>query len=112
MLNGERTTFGSNIPSPSGASRELFHGYESPTKEAALVEAPDIISSYFSNAIGWSRWASHPEANQPNSPAHSTHSWGISPLRGNHFNNNQNLDNYDDKYEHMNNNDGGHLVVH
>jgi len=112
MLNAERSTFGSNIPSPPGSVRPLFHGYESPAKESALSTAEDAEGSYFAASIGWNRWAPFSVENKPNHPAYSTHSWGISPLRGNHYNNNQNLDNYDEKYEHMNNaSAGGRLVL-
>ena len=78
MLNSEVAKFGTNIPSPTGAPNSL-----------------DPTGDYHSNQRPWSLFA-EPAPIAPNFQV-ATHAVGLSPLRGSHYENNQNLDKYSNK---------------
>ena len=90
MLNSERATFGNNIPSPLGSSRQPFAGFASPEKASAIVGVS--ASTYNSLNEEWSRFA--PDFGSVPNFREATHAVGLSPLRGDHSTNNMNLDKY------------------
>jgi len=97
MLNSERETFGGNIPSPTGAIRSPYPGWSSPEKEAALdgVQA----DAYSSGTVNWARFAPAREI-LPNFHD-ASHALVLSPLRGDHYSNNHNLDRYPKKEDNF-----------
>ena len=86
----QRAPFGTNIPSPTGSERKVYAGFESPAKDKALVESPSQ-AEYSTTTSPWARWAAPPLDTSPNFRA-ASHSHALSPLRGDHYRNNANLD--------------------
>ena len=90
FLLSQRGAFGENIPTPTGSELKSPYGFDSPEKQTALMESTPT-AEYFTQVMSWTRWPAPPTETKPNY-RQASHSHALSPLRGDHYSNNVNLD--------------------